>query len=134
MLAAKISENAEKKVQFPPLRGVVGQEPKVEPKMGRSVVPNRDRSNGASLEFIDPLERYGIILTKFDYAEVAEVVKRWKRALIVYVLGAKPPFNVMKQFFEKRWGGFGEFKLFLLYVDEFRDVKARTEVMETMVL
>ena len=98
------------------------------------MAPNRDRSNGANLEFIAPLEKDGVKLVKFDEAKVADEVKRWKQALIVYVLGAKPPFNVMKQFFERRQGRFAEFKLFLLktgvYVVEFRDMESRIEVMD----
>lgn len=41
---------------------------------------------------------------------------------------------VMKQFFERRWERFREFKLLLLkidvYVVEFKDMKTRTEVMD----
>lgn len=100
VLAAKVNENAVKKVQFPPLQGKVIREPKAGPKNWVEVVaPNRDRSNGVDLEFIAPFDKDGVKLVKFDNAEVADEVKRWQKALIVYVLGVKPPFNVMSQFF-----------------------------------
>lgn len=56
------------------------------------MAPNNDRSNGANLEFIAPLEKVWVKLVKFDEAKVADEVKLWKKALIVYVLGAKSPF------------------------------------------
>ena len=115
LLAEKINKSAVKKVQFPPLQGEVVHEPRVKPKNWAGVVaPNMDRSNGANLEFIAPLEKYGVTLVKFNEAEVVDEVKRWEKALIVYVLGATPPSNVMKKLFKRRWGRFGEFKLFLL--------------------
>lgn len=126
-------------LQFSPIQGEVVQKPKAKPKSWAGVVaPNRDRSNGVDLKFIAPLKKDGVKLVKFDDVEVADEVKRWKKALIVYVVSAKPPFGLMEQFFKKRWWRFGEFKLFLLksgvYVVQFGNVRTRNEGGKAMVL
>lgn len=66
--------------------------------------------------------------------EVLDDINRWKKALIVYVLGAKPPFHVMKRYVESRWSQFGSIKLFLLktgvFVMEFVDKESMVGAME----
>ena len=61
-------------------------------------------------------------------------ILRWKKALIVYVLEAKPPFYVMRNFIDKKWRRCGKMKIFLLktgvYVVEFIDAKMRVKNLE----
>ena len=66
------------------------------------VVPNCERVAGAELQFIPPLEHDGVKLVSFERKEVEEEVHIWKKALIVYVLGAKPPFHVMRNYFDRK--------------------------------
>lgn len=41
-------------------------------------------------------------IVQFLDKEVEDKIRRWKKGLIVSVLGAKPPFHVMEQFVEKK--------------------------------
>ncbi|KAM7472037.1 hypothetical protein LguiA_010220 [Lonicera macranthoides] len=123
--------------QFPPLEGSVLNQAIVQPvtrNWSNIVAPNRERASGADLQYVPPTEKDGLKVVCYKMREVEEGICRWKKAVIVYVLGAKPPFHVMKNFFRKIWDKFGEMKVFLLktgvYVVEFRDLKTRLEVLE----
>ena len=66
--------------------------------------------------------------------EVADEVSSWQKAVVAYLSGAKPPYHVMKQFFERKWGKFGIVNLCLLksgvYIVEFEDIEASVHVMD----
>ena len=49
----------------------------------------------------------GVKCASFTMEEVRDELHRWERAVVVYVLGIKPPFNVMKGFIDTRWGRCG---------------------------
>ncbi|KAM7495959.1 hypothetical protein LguiA_020373 [Lonicera macranthoides] len=44
-------------------------------------------------KFIATVEKDGIKIVRFEESDVAQEHQRWKKALTVYVLGAKPPYN-----------------------------------------
>ena len=39
---------------------------------------------------------------EFTEEEIIDEAARWNKAMVVYVLAAKPPFYAIKQFLEKR--------------------------------
>ena len=61
-------------------------------------------------------------------------ILRWKKALVVYVLGSRPPFHVMKKYFDRKLVQFGGMKVYILktgvYIVVFQDVETRYEVLE----
>lgn len=97
--------------------------------------PNREKAAGAELTYVVPMVDDGKKVVHFEEDDVIEELNRWNKALIVYVLDAKPSFHVIKQFVERKWGKFGEIKIYLLktgvFVMEFQDLNARAEVMES---
>lgn len=89
------------------------QKPKSDVRNSAEIVaPNRERASDAELEFIAPFEKDDIKVVKFEESEAVEEIQRWKKALIVYVLGAKPPNNAMKQIIAIKWGKYREIKVF----------------------
>ena len=106
---ATVGFSEEKKEEFdqnfPPLTGV---EPRATAGEGtirnwaNVVAPNRERASGAELEFVPPVEENGMKVVRVMNEDVQDEINRWKKALVVYVLGAKPPFMVMKKFFERK--------------------------------
>ncbi|KAM7489152.1 hypothetical protein LguiB_026636 [Lonicera macranthoides] len=70
--------------------------------------------SGAELTFVPPNEVDGVKCVYYRKEDVETEMARWKMALIVYVLGSKPPFHVMRNFFERKWGKFGGLKVFRL--------------------
>ena len=61
---------------------------------------NRLKDNGLNLEFIAPEVADQRPTITFTHEEVEEELNRWENALVGYVLGAKPPYKLMKQYVE----------------------------------
>lgn len=95
---------------------------------------NRDRASGAELNFVAPVMENGSKIVQVVDEDTAEELKRWKKALIVYVLGAKSPFHIMKQFIERKWGKFGDINMYMMnngiFVIELKDCETCVEIME----
>lgn len=47
---------------------------------------------GVAINFVAPIEEDGVCIIQFHDEEVEDKVRRWKKALIVCVLGARLPF------------------------------------------
>lgn len=65
---------------------------------------NREIIFGAELTFIPPNEIDCVKCVCYSKEDVETEMAKWKKALIVYVLGSKPLFHVMRKFFERKWG------------------------------
>ncbi|KAM7507986.1 hypothetical protein LguiA_018439 [Lonicera macranthoides] len=105
--------------QFSPLnRNVIIQNQEIEgmKAWAEVVAPNRDRLSGIELHYVDPIVPNDENLICFKAEDVETEILRWRKALIVYVLGI--------------WG----MKVYLLksgvYIIEFKDVKTRIEILE----
>lgn len=98
------------------------------------MVPNRDKASGVQLKYVPPINNNGQVVVKFSIDEVQDEVHMWENSVIVYVLGAKPPFVVMKAFVERKWTHLEKMELYLLktrvYVVSFADKNAQGEVIE----
>lgn len=105
-VAMDINVNSDLDKQFPPLQGENFM------TWVEIVAPNKDKASGAELKFISPIEKDRIKIVRFEESDVAQEIQRWK-ALIVYVLGTKPPYHVMTHFIARKWGKYGEIKMFL---------------------
>ncbi|KAM7515048.1 hypothetical protein LguiA_004631 [Lonicera macranthoides] len=87
-----INVNSEFDKQFPALQGNFFEKHKSDVmNWVKTPAPNRDGAYGAELQFIAPVEKEGTKIAWFKESDVAQEMQRWKKALIAYVLGSKPP-------------------------------------------
>ncbi|KAM7528944.1 hypothetical protein LguiB_032354 [Lonicera macranthoides] len=121
--------------QFPLLKGAVVKNIGDGTRAWANVVAqNRDQASGAPLQYIEPNTDVGKKVVEIADEEVLDEINKWKKALIVYVLGAKPPFHVMQRNVKRRWNQYGSIKIYLLktgvFVMEFADEAAIVSAME----
>lgn len=102
--------------------------------MANIVKPNRDKISGAALEYIAPTIEDGENVIKFTKDEVASEIQRWEHSVVMYVLGTKPPFVVMKAFVEQKWRKYGRMEIYLLktgvYIVSFVDKHTQERVID----
>ncbi|KAK2993143.1 hypothetical protein RJ640_015330 [Escallonia rubra] len=96
--------------------------------------PKADFMERATLKYIPPATINGIKGVEYSKEEVESETNQWQNSIIAYVLGAKPPFHVMKGFLERIWRKFGSFKLSLLksgvYILRFDDKTVQERIIE----
>ncbi|KAK2983948.1 hypothetical protein RJ640_002893 [Escallonia rubra] len=98
------------------------------------VKSNRERSEGMKLDFIDPQDINGKQGVEYSQEDVEGEMMKWKNAVVVYVLGSRPPFHVMQGFLHHIWSRFGSFQLILLksgvYIVQFESENAHIQILE----
>ena len=66
------------------------------------VAQNRNKEADVRLNFVKPIEENGVKVVEVSEADVVEECQRWNKAVVVYVLGSKIPFNVMNAFLKRK--------------------------------
>lgn len=59
--------------------------------------------SGMPLKFIPPIIENGIQIVHIETHEVADLIKLWERAIVVYVVGGNVKIDVIRGFIRKHW-------------------------------
>lgn len=120
--------------EFPCLGGENVVKTYVHPTWSNVASQNRSKDAVDQLKFVEPECVDGKKIATVINTEVDGEIRWWEKAVVVYVFGARPPFNAMKQFTERRWGSFGVNNVCLLkrgvYIVELQAMEARIRVLE----
>jgi len=73
-----------------------------------------DPNEGTELQFVPSKCINGTKCTQLEKSDVMDEIHYWKSAVLCTVLGANPPFEVMKGFFNRIWANYAIDKI--LYV------------------
>ncbi|KAK6786706.1 hypothetical protein RDI58_015231 [Solanum bulbocastanum] len=74
----------------------------------------QEQPNGYKLEYV-PLSKQGEKhVVEIELDDIRYEIKFWGNVVVCYVLGAHPPFQVVKGFTQRLWGKYGIDKLFML--------------------
>ena len=65
-----------------------------------------DPEEGNELKFVPSPNINGIRCGKIEKSDVLDEITYWQNAVLCSVMGANPPFEVMKGFFNRIWGKF----------------------------
>ena len=65
-----------------------------------------DPNEGTELKFIPSNLINGIKCTQLEKSDVEEEIRYWQSAVLCSVMGANPPFEVMRGFFKRIWANF----------------------------
>lgn len=69
----------------------------------RDKVLNPKPSSGMQLKFIPPVIENGFQVVHIESSDVVELVKLWKLAVVVYVVGGNVTIDIIKGFIRKHW-------------------------------
>jgi len=65
-----------------------------------------DPNEGTELKFIASSNISGIQCTKIEKSDVVDEIAYWQNAVLCAVMGANPPFEIMKGFLNRIWANF----------------------------
>ena len=71
---------------------------KQDPQLQHSYAQMLDPNEGTELKFIPSSNIRGIQCTKIEKSDVADEIEYWQNAVLCAVMGANPPFEIMKGF------------------------------------
>ena len=78
--------------------------PRNEPQL--SFAQLLDPNEGTELQYIPSTTVNGTICTQIENADVIDEIQYWQSAVLCTVMGANPPFEVMKGYFKRIWANF----------------------------
>ncbi|XP_009768155.1 uncharacterized protein [Nicotiana sylvestris] len=94
---------------------------------------NRSAENGMALSYIAPEVVDGQYVVNLDKLEVENEIGKWKKALIVYVIGETPGYNQMHRYISQHWNNVAEPDLFLhedgYYIVKFLSLSDLREIL-----
>ena len=76
------------------------------PPLQHSYAQMLDPNEGTKLKFIASSNISGIQCTKIEKSDVVDEIAYWQNAVLCAVMGANPPFEIMKGFFNRIWTNF----------------------------
>mgnify|MGYP001070461423 CR=1 FL=1 len=76
------------------------------PHFQRSFAQMLDPEEGNELKFVPSANINGIRCATIEKSDVLDEITYWQNAVLCSVMGANPPFEVMKGFFNRIWGNF----------------------------
>jgi len=76
------------------------------PQFQHSYAQMLDPDEGTELKFIPSSNINGIQCTKFEKSDVVDEIAYWQTAVLCTVMGANPPFEIIKGFLSRIWANF----------------------------
>ncbi|OIT08771.1 hypothetical protein A4A49_63120, partial [Nicotiana attenuata] len=96
-LSSKEQEVATQAPSPAPVTVTLPEEPK-ESTWAGLFTGNRSSANGMALNYITPKLVEGNLVAKLEKSELEKKALKWKRALIINVIGEKPGYNYMRRY------------------------------------
>ena len=94
---------------------------------------NRAAINGMNLTYIPPQVLNGQTMVQLEEKEVQIEEEKWKCALIAYVIGECPGYNIMNRYILMNWSKVDKPEVFLheegYYIIKFRSLNDMNEVL-----
>ncbi|KAG5619842.1 hypothetical protein H5410_005060 [Solanum commersonii] len=69
---------------------------------------------GFKLEYVAPSNTGKSVYVEIELNDISSEIEYWKNSVVCYVLGAHPPFEVIKGFIQRIWGKHGINKIVML--------------------
>ena len=94
---------------------------------------NRAANSGMQLNYFPPQRVNGESMVQLDGAEVQNEEAKWKSALIAYVVGECPGYNVMNRYIKMNWSKAGQSTLYLheegYFIVKFQNLDDMNEIL-----
>lgn len=78
-----------------------------QPNVWANFNPQKLVKSDSRLEYVSPMKENGIEFCVIEEKDIKSEIEYWANSVVVYVLGANPPFHVMYGFLNRVWKGRG---------------------------
>ncbi|KAG5625753.1 hypothetical protein H5410_010971 [Solanum commersonii] len=75
---------------------------------------NQEHQQGYKLEYVEPPKQGENQMVEIELEDIKSEIKFWGNAIVCYVIGAHPPFQVVQGFIQRLWGKHGIDKVSML--------------------
>ncbi|XP_060183323.1 uncharacterized protein LOC132613322 [Lycium barbarum] len=89
---------------------------------------------GFKLDFVSPLKEGESHVCEIEIEDITSKIAYWRNAVVCYVLGAHPPFAVMRGYIQRQWGKHGINKISMMkngiVLVRFDNLEGKNEVLQ----